>query len=216
MLRALVLAAVLLTIAAPAAAQDVPVVKSGENLALTTLGHTLTFPPPVWLSADESQVADPLSVLEVRNSEDSTQAKVEFVPKGQSFGNWQNYYAVNITLAPGKALMGLRDDVVLALSQTCQRSLTSFFQLTEDGPDALPVLGFACGAYVDTIEGLAGKGGITIVAFRRTDAGVATVREAWQGPSFDITSTATWPVPSDVVQGRMGVLDAQVALAAAQ
>jgi hypothetical protein len=215
MLRTATTISLLVVLAAPAAAQSVPVVKSGDSLAFSALGHTLTFPPPAWLSAEDAAAADPLSVLEARGTDDGTTAKVDFIPKGQNFEDAPTRAFVEISRTPEKPLTRVRDEIALALSQTCQRQATSFFQLKEDGPDTLPVLGFACGAYLDTIGTLAGKGGITLVAFVKGGEAVATVTEVWRGSTFDITSPATWPVPSDVVQGRMGTLEAQVSVAAA-
>ena len=77
------------------------------------------------------------------------------------------------------------------------------------------MLGFACGEFLDSIAGLAGKGGITITAFKRSEAGLATVAEEWRGPAFDPTAPATWPVPTETVQARADLLQARAHLEAA-
>ena len=60
-----------------------------------------------------------------------------------------------------------------------------------------------------TIAGLAGKGGITIVAFKRSETGLATVTEEWRGRA-SISAPATWPVPPDDSAEPAGLLQAQV------
>lgn len=200
----------------PAWAQAVPVTKSEAGLAFAALGHTLSFPLPDWLSAEEQGAADPLPLLESTSRDDGKEAVVEFVPKGQSFDAWTMRYAVRVILQPERTLEDLRQQVVLELSQTCKPDLTGFFQFGEEEPGAPPALGFACGGFLDSIAGLSGQGEIAVIAFKRSDKGLATIVEEWRGPAFDPSAPASWPIATTIVQNRADRLHAASELQATE
>jgi hypothetical protein len=198
----------------PAAAQSAspaPLSRAGEGFALETLGHRLTMPAPEWLVPAGAD-ADPVAAVEALFAADGRQALLEILPKGEDPVEWTTLYAARIMLEPERDLADYRQVVMLGYAQTCQRSLTAFFQLGQDEGDNLAPLGFVCGAHLDWLDGFAGRGQVAIVSFKRTERGIAAVYQEWRGRAFDPTNPSTWPVATDVVERQAQALQRDAAL----
>lgn len=205
----LVLSALL---AAAAVAQTVgppPVSRAGDRLALQALGHRFLIPLPDWREAAEHET---LEEVEALFASDARQALLEIVPKGQDLADWQTLYAARITLEPERALDDYRRAVMFGYAQSCQASLTGFFQFGEDQGEVLAPLGFVCGAFLDRLEGFAGRGQVAIMSFKRTPNGIALVSQEWRGNAFDPTNPGTWPVPTTTVEIRARQLQDEAVL----
>lgn len=206
-----------LAFAVPASAQSVapaPLERDGDMLVLDTHAHRLSLPLPDWLNPEE-RAADSATQFETAFASDDRQALLEIVPKGESHLDWRTLYAARITLEPERALPDYRRATMVSYAQLCQPEFTGFFQLGEDQGDILAPLGFVCGAFLNRLSGYAGHGEVAIMAFKRTEAGVAVVYQEWRGAAFDPTNPATWPVPTDTVEARARELAAEAELVAA-
>lgn len=205
----------ILALMAPALAQSVapaPLERQGDMLVLDTHAHRLSLPLPDWLSAEALTAADPTTQFETAFAADDRQALLEIMPKGESRLDWQTLYAARITLEPERALTDYRRATMIGYAQLCQPELTAFFQLGEDQGETLAPLGFVCGAFLNRLAGYAGHGEVAIMAFKRSDAGVAVVYQEWRGDAFDPTNPATWPVPTATVEARAQALQAEAEL----
>lgn len=200
---------------APVAAQPadpLPVAQAGNVLQLDAVGHRFALPLPDWLRSAERLSGDVLPLVEASFVGDASQALLEIYPKGQTDADWTTLYGARITLEASRPLADYRSAVMYGYSQTCKPELTGFFQFGEDEGDTPAALGFVCGAYLDRLEGYAGKGEVMVMAFRKTDKGVAIVYQEWRGPAFDPSKPATWPVATEALQARAEQLQAEATL----
>jgi hypothetical protein len=210
--------ALTLLVAAPALAQvvtEAPLVEEGNALVLTTVGHTFSLPLPDWLTPAERLSGNIQPLIETSFRSDPTQALLEIYPKGQSPEQWTTLYGARITLEASRPLTDYRSAVMYGYSQTCNPKLSGFFQFGEDNGDDLAALGYVCGAYLDRLEGYEGQGEVMVMAFSKTDKGVAIAYQEWRGPLFDPSNPETWPVGTDVLKARAEQLQAEAALSLA-
>ena len=210
-----VLAILAAMLAAPAAAQtasEPPLTEAGNALVLAAAGHSFSLPLPDWLTPAELLSGNVRPLVEASFVSDANQALLEVYPKGQSEADWTTLFGARITLEASRPLTDYRSAVMYGYSQTCKPELTGFFQFGDDDGDNLAALGFVCGAYLDRLEGYAGKGEVMVMAFRKTDKGVAIVYQEWRGPAFDPSKPATWPVTTEALQARADQLQAEAAL----
>jgi hypothetical protein len=215
MLRtALCLALVGVALSAPALAQGEkpPVAPDGANMKFSTLGHHFTVPLPDWLTPAERLAPDWLGLVESSYYADALQAFVEFFPKGQSLRNWTTTYGVRITLEPGRSLEDYRDATMAGYAQSCKPGAGGFFTFGETTPDFFPALGFVCGAYLDSIPDLRGKGEVMVTVFRKTGTGVGIVYQEWKGRAFDPSDPSTWPISGEAFQARAAQLQDEAKL----
>lgn len=202
----------------PAFAQvtsEPPVVQAGNGLVLTTNGHAFTLPLPDWLTSAERLSGKALTLVETRFVSDANQGLLEIVPQGETTEQWTTLYGARITLEASRPLSDYKSAVMYGYSQTCNPKLTGFFQFGEDQGELLAPLGYVCGAYLDRLEGYAGEGQVMVMAFDKTEKGVAIVYQEWRGPMFDPSDPTTWPVGADVLQARAEQLQSQAKLSLA-
>jgi len=200
--------------ASPVVAQDMPLSETNSALVLQSLGQTLTFPTPDWLTADEQASGAVTPLVEVSYKPEDARAVLEILPKGETEADWNTLYGVNVLADPEKTLVRAREQVVASRSRTCIPSMTAFFQLGPDTGDDIAPLGFVCGGFGSTAAGYVGRGEIMVVAFKKSPAGIAMVFQEWRGPTFDPGTPATWPVPSATVEARARQLQEQTSLSA--
>lgn len=202
----------------PAVAQvvtEAPLVQEGKALVLTTIGHEFTLPLPDWLTPVERLSGNVQPLVETSFRSDATQALLEIYPKGETPEQWTTLYGARITLEASRPLTDYRSAVMYGYSQTCNPKLGGFFQFGEDAGEALAPLGYVCGAYLDGLEGYAGQGEVMVMAFSKTDKGVAIVYQEWRGPLFDPSKPETWPVGAEALTARAEQLQAEAALSLA-
>ena len=167
-----------------------------RQLAFRCRRPPLHHPVPDWLSAADRLSPDVASLVEANYYSDPTQAFVEFFPRGKSLENWTTTYAARVTLTPGRSLEDYRRATIFGYSRTCEPDATGFFMFGEETADFFPALAFICGAYLDSIPDLKGKGEVMVSVFRKTDAGIAVIYQEWRGPAFGTYQPETWPVSS--------------------
>ena len=203
---------------APAFAQvvtEAPLVEEGNALVLTSVGHKFTLPLPDWLTPAERLSGNVLPLIETSFRSDPTQALLEIYPEGQTSEQWTTLYGARITLEASRPLTDYRSAVMYGYSQTCNPKLSGFFQFGEDNGDDLAALGYVCGAYLDRLAGYEGQGEVMVMAFSKTEKGVAIAYQEWRGTLFDPSKPETWPVSTDVLKARAEQLQAQAALSLA-
>lgn len=199
----------------PALAQvvtEAPLVQEGNALVLTTVGHQFRLPLPDWLTSAERLSGNVQPLVETTFRSDPTQALLEIYPKGQTPEAWTTLYGARITLEAGRPLADYRSAVMYGYSQTCNPKLSGFFQFGDDDGETLAPLGYVCGAYLDRLEGYAGQGEVMVMAFAKTEKGVAIAYQEWRGPLFDPSRPETWPVSTELLQTRAAQLQAEAAL----
>jgi hypothetical protein len=200
---------------APAFAQvvtEAPLVEEGNALVLSTIGHKFTLPLPDWLTPAERLSGNVQPLVETSFRSDPSQALLEIYPKGQSPEQWTTLYGARITLEASRPLADYRSAVMYGYSQTCNPKLSGFFQFGEDDGDDLAALGYVCGAYLDRLAGYEGQGEVMVMAFSKTEKGVAIAYQEWRGPLFDPSKPETWPVATDVLKARAEQLQAEATL----
>jgi hypothetical protein len=191
---------------------EAPIVEEGNGIVLTTIGHEFKLPLPDWLTPTERLSGNVRPLIEASFRSDPAQALLEIYPKGQGEENWTTLYGARITLEASRPLSDYRSAVMYGYSQTCNPKLTGFFQFGEDEGDALAPLGYVCGAYLDRLEGYAGQGQVMVMAFSKTEKGVAIVYQEWRGPLFDPSQPSTWPVSTEVLKARAEQLQSEAQL----
>ena len=194
---------------------EAPIAEEGNGLVLTTVGHQFRLPLPDWLTAAERLSGNVQPLIETSFRSDPTQALLEIYPKGETPEQWTTLYGARITLEASRPLTDYRSAVMYGYSQTCNPKLSGFFQFGEDDGETLAALGYVCGAYLDRLEGYAGQGEVMVMAFSKTDKGVAIVYQEWRGPLFDPSDPSTWPVSPDVLTTRAEQLQTQATLSLA-
>nr|WP_295885596.1 hypothetical protein [uncultured Devosia sp.] len=216
--RSMLAAFLLLAGLAPAFAQvvtEAPLVEEGNALVLTSVGHKFTLPLPDWLTPAERLSGNVLPLIETSFRSDPTQALLEIYPEGQTSEQWTTLYGARITLEASRPLTDYRSAVMYGYSQTCNPKLSGFFQFGEDNGDDLAALGYVCGAYLDRLAGYEGQGEVMVMAFSKTEKGVAIAYQEWRGTLFDPSKPETWPVSTEVLKARAEQLQAQAALSLA-
>lgn len=202
----------------PAFAQvvtEAPLVEEGNALVLTTVGHKFTLPLPDWLTPAERLSGNVQSLVETSFRSDPTQALLEVYPKGQTAEQWTTLYGARITLEASRPLADYRSAVMYGYSQTCNPKLSGFFQFGEDDGENQAALGYVCGAYLDRLTGYEGQGEVMVMAFSKTEKGVAIAYQEWRGPLFDPSKPETWPVGTDVLKARAEQLQTEATLSLA-
>lgn len=207
----------LLAIGSPSAqvVTEAPLVQDGNALVLTTVGHEFRLPLPDWLTSAERLSGNVQPMVETTFRSDPAQALLEIYPKGETPEKWTRLYGARITLEASRPLSDYRSAVMYGYSQTCNPKLSGFFQFGEDQGDSLAPLGYVCGAYLDRLQGYAGQGQVMVMAFRKTEKGVAIVYDEWRGPLFDPSRPETWPVSAEVLETRAAQLQDEAALSLA-
>lgn len=192
-----------------------PVIQEGQSLHFDALGHRITMPFPDWLAAADMLSPDVAALVEANYFGDPGQAFVEFFPMGESVNDFTITYAARMTMQPGRSLEDYRRATIFGMSRICKPDATGFFNYGEETAEFFPALAFVCGAYVDSVTGLSGKGEIMVSVFRKTDAGVAVIYQEWRGPAFSAYDPTTWPVSPEVVEARATQLQADATFFAA-
>lgn len=201
---ALLAAALAAVLIAPAAAQPegASLTHDGASFTFDAAGHRFTIPLPDWLTAGERLAADATVLVESNVFSDPNQAFVEFFPRGQGLEDWTTTYAARITLTPGRSLEDYRRATIFGYSRACKPDATGVFMFGEQTEDFFPALAFICGAYLDSIPQLKGKGEIMVSVFKKTDAGIAVVYQEWRGPAFGTYQPETWPITPAALEAR--------------
>lgn len=194
---------------------EAPLVEEGNALVLTTIGHQFTLPLPDWLTPAERLSGNVQPLVETSFRADPTQALLEIYPKGETPEQWTTLYGARITLEASRPLADYRSAVMYGYSQTCNPKLSGFFQFGEDDGETLAALGYVCGAYLDRLEGYQGQGEVMVMAFSKTEKGVAIAYQEWRGPLFDPSKPETWPVSTDMLKARAEQLQTEAALSLA-
>jgi hypothetical protein len=141
------------------------------------------------------------------------QALLEIYPNGESEALWTTLYGARISRdEQERTLADYRAALMMLHANSCEPSLTGFFQLGPDDGDNLAPLGFVCGAYRDQYTAFRGLGEVMVASFRRSDTGVAIIYQEWRGTAFDPADPSSWPVATDVVEARAAQLQAGVTL----
>ncbi len=191
-------------------ASELPVALDGNALVYEALGHRLAWPLPDWAAGAGTSGATLSDFLSASVSETAGQSSLELFPKGESAGFWTTLYGARITAPGDMPLTQLRQAVVNVYARACKPETVAIFQLEPDNGDAIPPLGFVCGAYLDGIPAFSGKGEIMVVGFHRTDAGIGMVYQEWRGAAFDPEDATTWPVAPAVIEARFAQFKSEV------
>lgn len=203
--------------ATPAFAQirsEAPLTQENGMLRLDAMGHRLALPMPDWLAADGAESA--LDQVETTYVAEDGQALLEIYPNGESEALWTTLYGARISRdEQERTLADYRAALMMLHANSCEPSLTGFFQLGPDDGDNLAPLGFVCGAYRDQYTAFRGLGEVMVASFRRSDTGVAIIYQEWRGTAFDPSDPASWPVATAVVEARAAQLQAEVTLSKA-
>lgn len=200
--------------ALPVAAQptaDMPVSVVDGQLVYEALGQRLSWPLPDWLPAN-GQLSEFISPA---HTEDEVQASLELFPRGESEAYWTTIYGARLNATPDVGLPQLRRAVVNVYARACKPQTVALFQLEPDEGDAIPPLGFLCGAYLDQLPSYAGKGEIMVIGFVRSEKGIGMVYQEWRGAAFDPEDTATWPVSPQVIEERVSQFKSALTLSSA-
>ena len=192
-----------------------PLVQDGNGLVLSTNGHEFRLPLPDWLTSAERMSGNIQPLVETTFRADQNQALLEIYPKGENPEQWTTLYGARITLEATRPLTDYRSAVMYGYSQTCNPKLSGFFQFGDDEGDVLAPLGYVCGAYLDRLEGYAGQGQVMVMAFSKTEKGVAIVYQEWRGTLFDPSKPETWPVSAEALELRADQLQTEAALSLA-
>ena len=211
---ALALAAAPLFAQSDTASSTLPLTQEGAALHFDAAGHRFTVPFPDWLTAAERLSPDVVGLVEANYYSDASQAFVEFFPRGESLENWTITYAARVTLQPGRSLEDYRRATIFGYSQSCKPEATGMFLFGEETEEFFPALAFICGAYLDSIPELRGKGEVMVSVFRKTEAGIAVVYQEWRGPAFGTYEPSTWPVTPEALEARANELQAEALLIA--
>jgi len=202
---------------APAFAQirsEAPLTLENGMLRLDAMGHRLALPMPDWLAAGGAENA--LDQVETTYLAEEGQALLEIYPNGESEALWTTLYGARISRdEQERSLADYRAALMMLHANSCEPSLTGFFQLGPDDGDNLAPLGFVCGAYRDQYTAFRGLGEVMVASFRRSDTGVAIIYQEWRGTAFDPADPSSWPVATAVVEARAAQLQAEVTLSKA-
>ena len=213
--KPLLLVAAALLLAAPAWAQDAgePALSAADGkLVLDVPEQRLAMPMPDWLNAGDVGGSDIKPLVDLSYSVENGQVRLDIRPKGETEADWKIAYGAHLQEQTSGTLVGFRRSVMAGYGQSCQPNAMAFFQFGQDDGDNLAPLGFACGAFFDGLSGLAGRGEIAVMSFRKSAKGVAVFYQTWRGPAFDPSKPATWPVATNVVEERSRQLQAEVSL----
>lgn len=214
MSRAAIVVTGLVLGAAPALAQTGPALPfTSENglLALEALGQRLVLPRPDWVDAgaDMASLAEQVST---RFFEDFGQAQLTIYKRGEGEAFWSTLYGARISDQTNMELAEFRSRVVNVYAQSCDPDTVALFQLEPDTEDALPPLGYVCGAYLEAFTDFAGQGEVMVMGFYKSDAGLGLVFQEWRGEAFDASTPSSWPVPAETVEARMAQFKSEVSL----
>ena len=207
LVAAVILAGPVLAQSAPPA---LPVTAEGGQLVLEAQEQKLTLPKPDWI---ETADADWAELVSTRFNTVGNQSHLEIYPRGEGEAFWTTLYGARLTRMADPVLSDFRSVVIDVYANSCRPEATAFFQLEPDDGDALPPLGFVCGAYRDPAE--ADKGEVTIIAFLKSDAGVGMVYQGWRGDAFSPSDTSTWPVSSSDVEQHVARFKSEALLSRA-
>lgn len=191
-------------------APALPVTEDAGRLVLEAQRHRLTLPKPDWISDSAEGWAE---LVSPRFADIDNQAHLEIYPRGEGEAFWNTIYGARITSLARPVVTDFRALVVDVYARTCRPEATAFFQLEPDDGENIPPLGFVCGAYRDSRD--ADKGEVTVIAFYKSETGIAMLYQGWRGDAFDIGDTATWPVTPGVVEEHVSRFSADVSLSQA-
>lgn len=210
--KAAILAAGLMMLPAPVLAQSaLPFTQDEGRLVLDVLGQRLTMPPPDWVAAD-ADLAAISERVSTRFLEDGGQAQLTIYKRGEGEAFWSSLYGARISTETDMDLAEFRSRVVNVYAQSCDPDTVALFQLEPDTEDALPPLGYVCGAYLDAFTDFAGQGEVMVMGFYKSEAGLGLVFQEWRGDAFDAGTPASWPVPAETVEARMAQFKSEVSL----
>ncbi|MVT00863.1 hypothetical protein [Devosia marina] len=211
-IKTAVLTAGLMMLAAPASAQSaLPFTQDAGRLVLDALGQRLTMPLPDWVAAD-ADLAAISERVSTRFLEDGGQAQLTIYKRGEGEAFWSTLYGARISTETNMDLAEFRSRVVNVYAQSCDPDAVALFQLEPDAEDALPPLGYVCGAYLDAFTDFAGQGEVMVMGFYKSEAGLGLVFQEWRGEAFDASAPASWPVPAETVEARMAQFTSEVSL----
>lgn len=212
--KALAMLALLAAACAPAAAQNsppLPFAQADGKLVLEALGQRLTLPMPSWAedAADLESLAEQVST---RFLEESGQAHLEIYPRGEGEAFWSTLYGARLSNQADISLAEFRALVINVYAQSCRPETVALFQLEPDEGEAIPPMGYVCGAYLDSFTDFAGQGEVMVMGFYKSPAGVGMVYQEWRGEAFDAADPASWPVPAELVEAKVAQFKTDVAL----
>jgi len=206
--------AALSLVTGPASGQatiDLPFAHANGMLVLETLGQKLTLPPPDW-AAEAASIEELAELVSTRFLEESGQAHLEIYRRGEGEAFWTTLYGARVSNQASMSLGDFRSVVINVYARACDPETVALFQLEPDDGDRLPPLGYVCGAYLDGFTDFAGQGEVMVMGFYKSEAGLGMVYQEWRGEAFDASNPASWPVPAEVVEGRMAQLASEVTL----
>ena len=210
--KAAILAAGLMMLPAPVLAQSaLPFTQDGGRLVLDALGQRLTLPLPDWVAAD-ADLATISERVSTRYLDDDGQAQLTIYKRGEGEAYWSTLYGARISNQANMELSDFRSLVVNVYAQSCDPDTVALFQLEPDTEDALPPLGYVCGAYLDAFTDFAGQGEVMVMGFYKSAAGLGMVYQEWRGEAFDASTPSSWPVPAETVEARMAQFKSEVSL----
>lgn len=186
--------------------------RQGDLLALDALDQRLALPMPDWLAGNvdiEALRVAPETVYQAGEKE----VTLLLYPRAESEAFWTTRVGARISVADDPNLKAYRDVLIIGYAQICRPELTAFFQLSQDRGEDLAPLGFACGGYIDRLNGYEGKGEVMVMRFVKTARGVGVVYQEWLGAGFDPADPAGWPVDPALVERRVTQFDTEITLA---
>ncbi len=212
--KAAILVTGLIMASAPVLAQAqsaLPFSSEEGRLVLEVLGQRLTLPPPDWVATD-ADLATISELVSTRFLEESGQAHLTIYKRGEGEAYWSTLYGARISNQANMDLSDFRSVVVNVYAQSCDPDTVALFQLEPDTEDALPPLGYVCGAYLDAFTDFAGQGEVMVMGFYKSAAGLGMVYQEWRGEAFDASTPSSWPVPAETVEARMAQFKSEVSL----
>ena len=159
-------------------------------------GTTVIYPAPSWIGDD----VDPKTVIglsEAFRSQQDPVFSLEWIPKGERYGQWSKLFAVfgqqadtrsvslkqfaSVSLRPFFAVCGRDGLKIEMLKQT--ETLTAFLLLCPDTPNGAAFPGYGKGV-----------GEIGLFHFHKADGVFLKVYQEWRGPAYKVADPETWPV----------------------
>lgn len=199
-----------LGIAAPALAQDANA-RAGQvdgQLVLEAQGHQFFVALPAWFAQNEDMTLDDQELI---ISGDKNSTRFEILPKGQNADSWTHMYGARIVLEPERDLAEYRSAAAYGYALTCHGETGQYFLADQDTDEQIAPLIFICGRFVPE-AGRPGEGEIMVMAFRRTDKGIAVVYEEFRTRAFNGKDQAAWPISGPSMVERANQLLASAAL----
>ena len=204
-LRAMTLAFFLVAVTGPSVFANATPNAPGILQKVTLYGAEVTYPAPSWVQIEkETEAKAVLDQSETYRSEDRDQLILEQIPKGHSFSNWSNLFAVNavrINDSVNFSLEGFVNGSFAPFIQYCGRAHFKM-QPIEHNDDKIVALIFCQNSplakngsgYGD------GIGEIALFHFQRVGQTYVKVYEQWKGEAFTLDTEENWPVSIEQIK----------------